>query len=147
MAPEPLNVAGYRALARRKLPRGIFEYVDRGTEDEVSLDDNRRAFEALKFVPSVLRDVTDVSFDVELFGRRQALPLAIAPTAVAGLVAYDGETRVARAAARAGIPFCVSTQSITAMEEIASGSGARLWFQLYVFRDRSMCRRSLAVKN
>jgi (S)-mandelate dehydrogenase len=133
-----LNVADYRQAARRRLPRGIFEYVDRGTEDELSLDDNRRALDALKLVPTVLRDVTDCALDVELFGHRQALPLVIAPTAVAGLVACDGETRVARAAAAAGIPFCVSTQSITAIEQIASGSGAHLWFQLYVFRDRSI---------
>jgi L-lactate dehydrogenase (cytochrome) len=134
---KALNVDDMRSLARRRLPRGIFEYVDRGTEDEVSLRANRQAFDALKLHPSVLVDVSERHQQTEVFGLRQAMPLVIAPTAAAGLMWHDGEIHLARAAAAAGIPFCVSTQSITAIERIAE-SGAHLWFQLYVWRDRTL---------
>jgi L-lactate dehydrogenase (cytochrome) len=132
-----LNVDDMRALARRRLPRGIFEYVDRGTEDEVSLRANRQALDDLKLQPSILVDVSERHQEVEIFGRSQPTPLVIAPTAAAGLMWHNGEIHLARAAAAAGIPFCVSTQSITAIEKIAE-TGARLWFQLYVWRDRAL---------
>lgn len=132
-----LNVDDVRALARRRLPRGLFEYVDRGTGDEIAMRDTRRALDAVKLVPSVLQDVGSRDPGTEIFNRPQKLPLVIAPTAVAGLVWHDGEVHLARAAAKAGIPFCVSTQSITTVERIAH-AGAEIWFQLYVWRDRAM---------
>lgn len=131
-----LNVADARCAARRRLPRGLFEYVDRGTEDETALAVNRAALDGLRLVPRVLNDVDRRDLSVEYLDRRRPLPLVIAPTAVAGLVWKDGEVALARAAARAGIPFCVSTQSIAAIEDIAK-AGAELWFQLYVWRDRA----------
>lgn len=134
---DALNIDDLRKLARRRLPRGIFEYIDRGTEDEISLAANRRSLDELKLSPSVLVDVTGRSQEIQLFGQRQPLPLIIAPTAVAGLMWHDGEVELARAARAAGIPFCVSTQSMTSIERIAE-SGARLWFQLYVWRDRKL---------
>ncbi len=132
-----LNIDDLRAMARRRLPKGIFEYVDRGTEDEISLRGNRQALDALKLVPSVLVDVSGRTQEADVFGHRQAMPLVIAPTAAAGLMWHDGEVQLARAAAQAGIPFCVSTQSMTTIEKIAE-TGARLWFQLYVWRDRKL---------
>lgn len=137
-----LNVEDARRAARRRLPRGLFEYVDRGAEDEISIDGNRRDLDAVKLAPSVLVDVSQRTPEAEVLGRQQPSPLVIAPTAVAGLVWRDGEIALARAAAAAGIPFCVSTQSITSIERIAAESGAELWFQLYVWKNRE---RTLAL--
>lgn len=134
---DALNIDDLRKLARRRLPRGLFEYIDRGTEDEISLGANRRSLDDLKLSPSVLVDVSGRNQEIQLFGQRQPLPLIIAPTAAAGLMWHDGEVELARAARAAGIPFCVSTQSMTSIERIAE-SGARLWFQLYVWRDRKL---------
>ena len=131
-----LNVEDARRAARRRLPRGLFEYVDRGAEDEISIGGNRRDLDAVKLAPSVLVDVSQRTQEAEVLGRQQPSPLVIAPTAVAGLVWRDGEIALARAAAAAGIPFCVSTQSITSIERIAAESGAELWFQLYVWKNR-----------
>ncbi len=131
-----LNVDDARRAASRRLPRGLFEYIDRGTEDEVSISENRRGLDAVKLVPKVLVDVSSRSLVSEFLGKTRPSPLVIAPTAVAGLVWHDGEIALAKAAAKAGIPFCVSTQSITSIERIAQGSGAELWFQLYVWKNR-----------
>ncbi|UZF94899.1 alpha-hydroxy acid oxidase [Bosea sp. NBC_00550] len=137
-----LNIADARRAASRRLPRGLFEYVDRGSEDEIAITTNRRQLDAIALSPAVLVDVSQRSTEAEILGHRQPLPLVIAPTAVAGLVWYDGEIAIAKAAAAAGIPFCVSTQSITTVERIAEESGARLWFQLYVWKNR---QRMLAL--
>ena len=137
-----LNVEDARWAAKRRLPRGLFEYIDRGTEDEISIAANRARLDAVKLAPSVLLDVTGRSAAAEIFGVAQPSPLVIAPTAVAGLIWHDGEIALAKAAAKAGIPFCVSTQSITPIERIAAESGARLWFQLYVWKNRE---RTLAL--
>ncbi|WP_035715775.1 alpha-hydroxy acid oxidase [Azorhizobium doebereinerae] len=135
--PAILNVEDARRLARRRLPRGLFEYLDRGTENEVSLAANRAGLDAIHLAPFSLVDVSQRRQDTTLFGTAQPCPLVIAPTAVAGLMGYDGEVEMARAAKAHGIPFCVSTQSMTAIERIAEGSGARLWFQLYVWKNRA----------
>jgi L-lactate dehydrogenase (cytochrome) len=142
MIGKALNYGDIRALARSRLPRGLFEYIDRGAEDEVALAAMRAAWDRVKLDPSVLVDVSVRRHDTELFGQRIGLPVVIAPTALAGLVWYDGEVALALAAAKAGIPFCVSTQSVTPIERIAT-SGARLWFQLYVWRDRKLMYRLL----
>ena len=137
-----LNVEDARRAARRRLPHGLFEYIDRGSEDEISIGRNRQQLDAIRLAPSVLVDVSRRSLEANILGQRQPMPLVIAPTAVAGLVWHDGEIALARAAAAAGIPFCVSTQSITSIERIAAESGARLWFQLYVWKNR---QRMLAL--
>lgn len=131
-----LNVEDARRAARRRLPRGLFEYIDRGAEDELSIAGNRQGLDAVRLAPSILVDVSQRTQVAEVLGRKQPSPLVIAPTAVAGLVWRDGEIALARAAAAAGIPFCVSTQSITSIERIAAESGAELWFQLYVWKNR-----------
>lgn len=137
-APQAcLNIDELRQRARSFLPRGLFEYIDRGTEDESSLRRLRQGFDQAELTPRVLVDCSGRHTGVTLFGRERPLPFVIAPTAAAGLVRYDGEVLLARAARAAGIPFCVSTQSITSIEAIAE-SGAELWFQLYVWRDRSL---------
>jgi (S)-mandelate dehydrogenase len=134
--PDILNYDEARAAARRRLPRGVFEYIDRGTESELSLRENRAALDRIRLVPRGFVDVSACRTAVSLFGREQAMPLVVAPTAMAGLVWHDGEVELAKAAAAHGIPFCVSTQSITPIERIAE-SKATLWFQLYVWKDRA----------
>lgn len=132
-----LNIDELRLRARRFLPRGLFEYIDRGTEDETALRRLRDSFAQAELTPRVLVDCSGRHTGVTLFGRDRPMPFVVAPTAAAGLVRYDGEVLLARAARAAGIPFCVSTQSITNIEAIAE-AGAELWFQLYVWRDRSL---------
>lgn len=130
------NVDDLRQAARRRLPRGVFEYVDRGSEGEVSLKENRAAFDRIRLRPRVLEDVSGRSMATTLFGKTQAMPLAIAPMSPAGMLWYEGELAIARAAAAAGIPYTLPTESLTALERIAAEAGGRLWFQLYLWEDR-----------
>jgi isopentenyl diphosphate isomerase/L-lactate dehydrogenase-like FMN-dependent dehydrogenase len=133
------NIADLRAIARRRLPKGLFEFVDRGTEDEVSLRNNRAVFERIRFQPRTLVDVSGRSQEITLFGQKQKMPLVIAPTGTAGLMWYHGEIELARAAAEAGVPFTLATGSTTAMEKVAEAvAGIPLWFQLYMWPDRSL---------
>ena len=130
------NLHDLQALARARLPRGVFEFIDRGVEDEVALQENRLAFQRIKLAPHVLVDVSGRSAACTLFGQPCAMPVAIAPTGAAGLVWYQGELELARAAAAAGVPFTVATNAMTSMETIADQAGGRLWFQLNMFPDR-----------
>lgn len=137
---DRLNFDLLRAIARRKLPRGIFEYIDRGAEDEVGLRHNRRAFDAVKLVPRALVDVSSRGQQVELFGRGFASPLITAPAAAIGLVWHRGEIALAHAAREANIAFCAATESIVAVEDVVA-TGVKPWFQLYVWNDRSISWR------
>jgi isopentenyl diphosphate isomerase/L-lactate dehydrogenase-like FMN-dependent dehydrogenase len=144
MADENLgafNIADLREMARRRLPKGLFEFVDRGTEDEVSLRNNRAVFERIRFKPRTLVDVSGRSQEVTLFGERHKMPVGIAPTGTAGLWWHEGETALARAAAEAGVPFTLATGSMTAMEKVAEQAGGTLWFQLYMWPDRSLSHK------
>ena len=132
------NIADLRNAARRALPKGLFEFIDRGSEDEVALRRNRASFEAIAMRPRVLVDVSARSQEHSFFGVASKMPIAIAPTGAAGLLWFDGEIAVARAAAKAGIPFTLSTASIISMERVADEAGGRLWFQLYMLPDRKM---------
>lgn len=138
------NIADLREMARRRLPRGMFEFVDRGTEDEVALANNRAAFERIKFRPRTLVDVSSRSQEITLFGRKVPMPIAVGPTGTAGLLWYQGEIGLARAAAAAGIPFTVAINSMTSMETIAEQAGGRLWFQLYMWSDRARSHQIVA---
>ncbi len=135
------NVADLREIARRRLPKGIFEFVDRGAEDEVSLRDNRAAFERIRLKPRVLVDVSRRTQSIQLFGHEQKMPIAVAPTGAAGIMWHEGEIALARAAAAAGIPFTLATGSLTAMERVVEQAGGRVWFQLYMYADRSLSYR------
>ncbi|MBC9881229.1 alpha-hydroxy-acid oxidizing protein [Bradyrhizobium sp. INPA01-394B] len=142
--PMLLNASDYRRRARQFLPRGLFEYIDRGSEDETALTRLRDSLDAMTLLPAVLTGHDRRDLDTVLFGRTIAAPLVVAPTALAGLVSHDGETKLARAAARVGIPVCISTQSVTSVEAIRRGApDALLWFQLYVWRDRALTARLL----
>jgi isopentenyl diphosphate isomerase/L-lactate dehydrogenase-like FMN-dependent dehydrogenase len=130
------NIADLRAAARRRLPKGIFEFVDRGTEDEVSLRNNRAGFERIKLRQRSLVDVSKRTMQTTLFGKPMGMPLAIAPTGAAGLCWYEGELELAKAAAAAKVPFTLATGAMTSMEKIAREAGGRLWMQLYLWRER-----------
>jgi L-lactate dehydrogenase (cytochrome)/(S)-mandelate dehydrogenase len=136
--PTALNIDDLREAARGRLPRGLFEFVDRGTEDDLALRNNRAAFDRLALRPRVLIDVSTRTQAIELFGAASSQPLVVAPAGAAGLLSYQGEVEVARAAAKAGVPFTLSTYSINSMEQVAEQAGGRLWFQLYMWPDRSM---------
>jgi (S)-mandelate dehydrogenase len=136
------NIADLREVAQRRLPKGVFQYVDKGTEDQIALDNNRRTLDQTKLLHRVLTDVSDVRLDTELFGRPMSMPLIIAPTGVAGMCWYHGELQLARAAAKAGVPFTLATGSNTSMEKVAELAGAKaggnLWFQLYMWREKEL---------
>jgi L-lactate dehydrogenase (cytochrome)/(S)-mandelate dehydrogenase len=132
------NIADLRRIAKARLPKGVFEFLDRGTEDEVSVYDNLAALKRIKLRPRTLVDVSGRSQAIELFGKRHEMPIAIAPTGSAGLTWFEGEIALARAAAAAGIPFTLATGSMTAMEKVAAEAGGTLWFQLYMWPDRAL---------
>ncbi|MFM8303136.1 MAG: alpha-hydroxy acid oxidase [Actinomycetota bacterium] len=136
------DVRDLRHLARRRLPRGVFDYIDGGAEDEITLDANAAAYRALRFHTRVLEDVGTVDPSVELFGRRLAIPLFLAPTGFTRIADPDGELAVARAAARAGLPYALSTLATRSIEEVAAAGGpdADHWFQVYMWRDRGLVR-------
>lgn len=131
------NIADMRGFARRRLPKGVFEYIDRGAEDEIALADNREVFKRLKLRTKFMVDLTDRDMGVEIFGKRIDMPLIISPTGVAGLAWYQGELALAKAAAAKGVPFTLATGSITAMERIAE-AGGRFWFQLYMWKEEEL---------
>ena len=130
------NIDDLRELARRRLPRAFFEFLDRGTEDEIAVANNRAALQRIQLNARVLVDVRARSQQIELFGKRQEMPIAISPTGVAGLLWHDGEVALARAARKAGIPFSLATTSVAALEDVAERAGGRLWFQLYIWPER-----------
>ena len=135
---EAYNIADLRDIAQKKLPKGLFEFVDRGTEDEVSLRNNRAVFEKIRLKPRMLVNIAKRSQAIELFGNTHKMPMVIAPTGVAGLLWHEGEIALARAANDAGIPFTLATGSMTPMEKVAKEAGGELWFQLYMWPDRSL---------
>jgi len=132
------NIYDLRELARKRLPRAFFEFLDRGTEDEVAVRNNRAAFESIKLSPHVLVDVSKRTQETTLFGKPQKMPIGIGPTGVAGLLWHDGEVALARAAAKAGIPFALAMTSVASLEEIAEQAGGRLWYQFYMFAERRL---------
>jgi isopentenyl diphosphate isomerase/L-lactate dehydrogenase-like FMN-dependent dehydrogenase len=135
------NIADLREIALQRVPKGLFEFIDRGTEDEVSLRNNRAVFERIRFRPRTLVNVSGRSQKVTLFGKEFQMPMGIAPTGTAGLLWYEGEIALARAARAAGIPFALATGSMTAMEKVAAEAGGNLWFQLYLWPDRSLSHK------
>ena len=134
-------------MARRRLPRAIFDFFDGGAEDELTLAGNRAAFERLRLVPRVLRDVAAVDTSTEVLGAPSPLPIAIAPTGAVGFGWPGGDVAIARAAAAAGIPYALSTTATASIERIAREAPGRHWFQAYVLRDRdyfdSLVQRAL----
>lgn len=137
------SIADYRELARRRLPRFLFEYIDGGSYAEVTLRRNISDLEQIALRQRVLRDVSGLDLSTTILGQRSALPVALGPIGLAGMNARRGEVQAARAAAAAGIPFTLSTVSACALEEVAAGCPAPFWFQLYMIRDRGFMRALL----
>ncbi len=137
------NTADLREAARRRLPKGLFEFMDRGNDDEIAMRDNRIALDSIKLKPRVLVDVSKRSQEISLFGKKQKMPIIVAPTGSAGLAWYEGEIALARAAAAHGIPFTLAVGSMTAMEKVAQVGGT-LWFQLYMWPDRTLSHQLVA---
>lgn len=138
------SVLDYRELARRRLPRFLFEYIDGGSYAEVTLKRNVEDLERVALRQRVLRDVSKLDLSAELFGQKFALPVALAPIGLAGLSARRGECQAARAAQRANIPFTLSTVSACTIEEVAQAASRPFWFQLYMIRDRAFMRDLMA---
>jgi L-lactate dehydrogenase (cytochrome) len=133
-----VSVADLRALARRRLPRGVFDYIDGGAEDETTLASNSEAFRRVTFRPRVLRDMGEVDTSTTLLGKPLAIPLVLAPTGFTRIADPAGELAVARAAERAGVPYSLSTLGTRSIEEVAAVSSGRLWFQVYFWKDRGL---------
>ena len=132
------SVEDLRDQARRRVPRAVFDYTDGGAGREVSLRRSRAAFDRVEFLPTVLRDVSSVDVSTTVLGRPAALPLVLAPTGFTRMMNHQGEPAVARAAARAGVPYALSTMGTTSPERLAAEApDARRWFQLYLWRDRA----------
>ena len=132
----PATAADWRALAHRRLPRFLFDYIDGGAGDEATLAANRQDWAALRLRQRVLVDVAQVDTRCQLAGQDCAMPLALAPIGLAGMMARRGEAQAARAAASIGVPFTLSTVGICPITEVAGAAGAAPWFQLYMLRDR-----------
>lgn len=134
----PVTADDYHRLAARRLPRFLLDYVDGGAGREESLADNEADFGLYRLQQRVLRAVGDVDTRVTLCGRDLAMPLALAPVGMAGMMARRGEAQAARAAAAAGVPFTLSTVGICPLEEVNAAAGEACWFQLYMLRDRGL---------
>jgi len=138
-----LTIADLRAIAKRRTPRAAFDYTEGAAESEISLARARQAFEDIEFHPAVLRDVSTVSTGWDVLGAPVALPFGIAPTGFTRMMQTEGEIAGAHAAARAGIPFSLSTMGTSSIEDVAAANPhGRNWFQLYMWKDRD---RSMAL--
>ena len=134
------SISDYRELARRRLPKFLFEYVDGGSYDEITLHRNRADLQRIALRQRVLCDVSDIDLSIEIFGRHQSMPIALGPIGLAGMLARRGERQAIAAAEHADIPFCLSTVSACSLTEVATAARAPFWFQLYMMRDRLRAR-------
>ena len=134
------SVADLRRIARRRLPGGVFDYIDGGAEDERTLARNEAAYAELAFRPRVLQGVQEADISSSILGRPLSYPLVLAPTGFTRIADPEGELAVARAADRAGLPYTLSTLSTRSIEEVRSVSRGRLWFQVYAWRDRGLVK-------
>lgn len=149
--PDVLNSIGdLRALARRRIPRALFDYIDRGSYDERTYRRNRDDMRAIELRQRVLVDLTGLSAGTTVLGERWDFPVAFAPTGLTGLFHRDGEIEAAKATLERGAPFCLSTMSICSIEDVSAAVGRPFWFQIYLMRDRafneSLIARALAAK-
>nr|WP_234002380.1 FMN-dependent L-lactate dehydrogenase LldD [Erythrobacter sp. AP23] len=134
------SVSDLREAARRRLPPFLFEYIDGGAFDEQTMRRNQEDLGAICLRQKVLRDVSQISTETELFGQKLTSPVLLAPVGLAGMNSRRGEVAAARAAHRYGVPFCLSTVSVCPIEEVAAAVAAPIWFQLYMIRDRAFMR-------
>jgi 4-hydroxymandelate oxidase len=140
----PIHLRELEERAAELLPRMVYDYYAGGAHDEITLRENRAAFERIVLRYRVLRDVSERSLETELLGERISMPIIIAPTAFHQLATEEGEVATARAATRAKTVMTLSTLSTRAIEEVGAAAGGRMWFQLYVYRDREATRQLVA---
>jgi L-lactate dehydrogenase (cytochrome) len=140
----PASVSDYRELARRKLPRQLFDYIDGGAYAESTMRANVEDLHRIHLRQRILRDVSDIDLGVEILGEKLSLPVVLAPVGLLGMFARRGEVQGARAAEREGVRFCESTVSICPIEEVAAATSVPIWFQLYVMRDRGYAEELMA---
>lgn len=139
------SVRDFRNAAQRKLPRFLFDYIDGGSYDEVTLRRNVEDLTKVALRQRILRDVSQIDPRTNLFGQSLAMPVALGPVGLAGIYGRRGEVAAARAAERAGIPFCLSTVSVCPLAEVNGALSQACWFQLYVLRDRGFMRELLSL--
>jgi len=135
------NIADLREIARRRLPRIAWDFLERGAEDDITLHRNRAVFDEIKLKPRTLVDVSGRSLATSLFGTTYNAPFGIAPTGAAGLYCFEADMALARAAEAAGIPFVLSTASFVELERVAREVGGSKWFQLYMSKERESAGR------
>lgn len=135
---KAISIEDLRAIAHKRVPRFIFDYIDGGSEDEIALNANRESFERLRFRPRTLMDVSQRDLHTTILGGLSALPVIVGPLALLGLSWRNGDLEMAHAAATMGMPYVLSTLSMYPLEDIAHECGGRLWFQCYVFRERTV---------
>ena len=133
----------YRAAAQRKLPPFLFHYIDGGAYAEYTMRRNVEDLAGIALRQRVLKNMSELSLETELFGEKLAMPVALAPVGLTGMYARRGEVQAAKAAAAKGIPFTLSTVSVCPIEEVAPAIDRPMWFQLYVLKDRGFMRNAL----
>jgi len=142
---KAVSVSDYRLLAKRRIPRFLFEYLDGGSYSEVTKNRNRTDLESVALKQRVLRDVSNIDTSVEMFGQSFEIPVALAPVGLAGMYARRGEVQAIRAAESAGVPFTLSTVGVCSIPEVLAAATKPFWFQLYMIRDRAFMRDLLTL--
>jgi len=139
----PASTEDYRRLAEKRLPRALFDYIDGGAYQEVTLANNVADFQALALKQRVMRDVSNIDTSLTLFGETWTAPIALAPIGLGGMMAPRAEVQAKKVADAFGVPFCLSTVAICSLEEVAKAAKRPFWFQLYMLRDRGVVRELL----
>jgi L-lactate dehydrogenase (cytochrome) len=138
------SIEDLRIIARSRIPRALFDYIDRGSYDEITWTRNRDDLRALELRQRVMVDVSQLAVGTTVLGEHWEMPVALAPTGLTGFFHRDGEILAARAAQAAGVPFCLSTMSICSIEDVRAAVEGDFWFQLYLMRDREFSSALIA---
>ncbi len=137
------DIEDLRKIAKRRLPRGVFDYIDGAAEDEVTMARNSGDFDRIEFKPRILRDVSNIDLSATVLGKKIPMPLLLSPTGFTRIADSQGELAVARAAGRAGIPYGLSTLSTRSIEDVADAAPGPKWFQVYTWKDRGLVSEML----